>query len=63
MEKYSEKGFSRTKWMAQIHDGHSFIERRVFEDKRGFRWVRINGHFVGCDFLTGHMNYKVDYWF
>lgn len=33
----------KTEWSATIYDGYSHIERRVYEDKLGFRYVVING--------------------
>lgn len=34
---------TRTEWNACIYDGHSHIDRRVYEDKDGARYVVING--------------------
>lgn len=35
----------KTEYAAVIYDGHSHIERRVYEDEDGYRCVRINGWF------------------
>lgn len=36
---------------ASIFDGHSRIERRVYVDENGERFVKINGNFVDMDWV------------
>lgn len=52
----------KSKYMATIFDGHSHIERRVFTDENGIRYVRINDWFVTIGFLATHGN-DVDTWY
>lgn len=37
-------------WVS-IFDGHSRIERRVYVDENGERFVKINGNFVDMDWV------------
>lgn len=46
---------------ASIYDGHTHIERRVYVDENGNRYVRINGGFVECDWLM--MRDEVGFYF
>ncbi len=41
----------KTQYVAQIYDGHTHIERRVYEDEEGFRNVKINGLYFRLDEL------------
>ena len=50
----------KTRYVATIFDGHSHIERRVFENEIGERFVRINGFFFKTTDLTG---FDVDVWY
>ena len=52
---------TKTPYMATIYDGHSHIERVVFTDDVGYRFVRINGFFFDIDFELKH--YDVDVWY
>lgn len=36
---------------ATIYDGHAHIERRVYVDERGKRYVKICGCYFTCDCL------------
>ena len=54
------EGMSKTKKMATIYDGHSHIERRVYEDKQGFYCVKINGIFFRVIDLH---HFDVDIWY
>ena len=51
----------KTPYMATIYDGHSHIERRVYEDSDGYRYVRINGFYWDVDFELTH--YDVSVWY
>lgn len=44
------KGYRRTDYRATIYDGHTHIERRVYRDVSGYRYVRINGFYFDIDF-------------
>lgn len=33
----------KTKYMATIYNGHSHIERSVYEDSNGVRFIKVNG--------------------
>jgi len=35
----------KTQYVAGIFDGHTYIERRIYEDENGFGNVKINGMF------------------
>ena len=61
--KAKEEGFMKTPYMATIFDGHSHIERRVFEDKNCGWYVRINGFFVDIGFLIRVNHFEVDTWY
>ena len=63
MSKASERGLKKTPYMATIYDGHSHIERRVYEDGNGVRHVRINDHFVDIGFLIRVNKFDVDIWY
>ena len=52
----------RTKRMAQIRNGHTFIERRVFEDEHGMWYVRINGDFCSIVDLEQVCGYEIEIW-
>lgn len=53
---------TKTKYMVTIYDGHSHIERVVFEDEKGYRYARINGEFFDIDFeLMNH--YECNVWY
>lgn len=41
----------KTKYAATIYDGHSHIERRIYENENGIRFVKINGLFFELDSL------------
>lgn len=50
----------KTKYKATIYDGHSHIERVVWQDATGNRYVRINGFY----FLISELkNYEVSVWY
>lgn len=52
--------YTKTRYMATIYDGHSHIERRVYEDRQGFRCVKINGCFFRIIDLH---HFDVDVWY
>ena len=52
----------KSEYMATIFDGHSHIERRIFTDETGVRYVRINGWFLTIGFLATHGD-EVDTWY
>lgn len=41
---------------------HTHIERRIFEDENGFRFVKINGDFTSVAWLASHGR-TVSVWF
>lgn len=51
---------TKTKKKATIFDGHSHIERRVYEDKNGFYCVKINGIFFKVIELH---HFDIDIWY
>lgn len=51
----------KSEYVATIFDGHSHIERRVYNDEAGYRFVKINGMFFNVD--TELKNYDVDVWY
>ena len=53
----------KTERMATIYDGHSHIERRVYEDKEGRRYVKINGFLCKITDLMIHNGFEVDIWY
>lgn len=53
----------KTKYRATIFDGHSHIERRVYEDQFGWRNVRINGFFTRIIDLERINRFDVDVWY
>lgn len=56
-------GFTSTRYMATIYDGHSHIERRVFVNDVGDRYVRINGFFASLFDLRVHNGFDIDVWY
>ena len=54
--------YNKTNKMCTIFDGHSHIERRVYE-KDGVLYARINGYFFDITSLRLDSNYMVDIWF
>ena len=50
----------KSEYMATIFDGHSHIERRVFVDEQGTRYVRINGWFARLVDLRMVNHFDVD---
>ena len=52
-----------TKYKATVFDGHSHIERRVFTDQLGLRYIRINGWFALIGDLKRINKYDVDVWY
>ena len=46
----------KTQWMVAIYDGHTHIERRVWEDKTGKRFVRVNGCSVELSWYASKMH-------
>ena len=57
------KGYIKTKYRATIYDGHSHIERRVFEDQQGIEYVRINDFFAKITDLRRVNRFDVDVWY
>lgn len=53
----------KTQRMATIYDGHSHIERRVYEDENGRRYVKINGYICKITDLIIHNRFEVDIWY
>lgn len=41
---------------------YTHVERRIFEDKNGFQFVKINGDFTSITWLATHGR-TVDVWF
>ena len=60
MEK---KNLTKTQHMATIYDGHSHIERRVYEDDNGRRYVQINGFMAKILDLMAINRFDVDVWY
>lgn len=50
----------KVSYMATIYDGHTHIERRVYEDEFGFRYVKINDELFRIAQLH---NLEVDVWY
>ena len=63
MARAKDEGLVKTKYMATIFDGHSHIERRVFEDEHCGWYVRINGFFVDIGFLIRVNKFHVETWY
>jgi len=57
------KGYIKTKYRATIYDGHSHIERRVYEDENGRRYVQINGFMAKILDLMAINRFDVDVWY
>ena len=57
------ENMKKTFYMATIFDGHSHIERRVFEDENGVYHVRINGWFAKVADLRRINHFDVDVWY
>ena len=55
------KKYIKTKYMETIYDGHSHIERVVWQDELGYRYVKINGLYWDVDFQLKHFEVKVWY--
>ena len=53
----------KTQRMATIFDGHSHIERRVYEDESGIRYVKINDCLCKITDLIIHNRFDVDVWY
>ena len=51
----------KTEYIATIYNGHSHIERVVYQDDKGFRYVKINGMLFDVDFELKH--YEVKIWY
>jgi hypothetical protein len=51
----------KSEYAATIYNGHCHIERRVYEDDMGNRYVKINGVFfdIDCDLEK----YDVEVWY
>ena len=53
----------KTQKMATIFDGHSHIERRVYEDECGWLYVKINGVFAKIADIRRVNQFDVDVWY
>lgn len=53
---------TKTKRMATIYDGHSHIERRVYEDENGEYYVKINYVFASIESLRRVNKFDVEVW-
>lgn len=52
----------KTKYMATIYNGHSHIERRVYEEANGERYIKVNG--LKVTLIEAHKIYvSVDVWY
>lgn len=60
MKKMARKDLIKTKKMATIYDGHSHIERRIWEDKLGFMYVSINGEYFAIHEMP---HYEIEVWY
>ena len=56
-----ERSVKKSEYVATIYDGHSHIERRVYVDDIGNRFVKINGFLFNADFDLP--NYDVKIWY
>lgn len=56
------KKYIKTKYMATIYDGHSHIERVVWQDADGYRYARINGFYFNIDLFLAD-RYEVEVWY
>lgn len=52
----------KTKNIATIHNGNSFIERQIYIDKENNKFVKICDVFVSVSVLEEYYKYKVDIW-
>lgn len=52
----------KTKNIATIHNGNSFIERPIYTDKEDNKFVKISDVFISITILEEYYNYKVDIW-
>ena len=50
----------KSEYVATIYNGHCHIERRVYEDDMGNRYVKINGMLFSVNELK---NYDVKIWY
>lgn len=46
---------------ATVYDGHSHIERRVYIDEQGKRYIKINGEWFNVD--ECRKTFDIDIWF
>ena len=53
----------KTAYRATVYDGHSHIERRVYEDENGTEYIRINGFFAEIFDLRRINHFDVDVWY
>ena len=51
----------KSAYMATIYNGYSHIERVVYEDSVGFRYVKINGFLFNVDSELNHFDVNVWY--
>ena len=58
-----KKSLIKTKYMATIYDGHSHIERRVYQDSKGRRFVQINGWMANVLDLMAINHFDLDVWY
>jgi hypothetical protein len=52
----------KTKNIATIHNGNTFIERQIYMDKENNKFVKISNVFVSITILEEYYKYKVDIW-
>lgn len=54
--------YKKTDYRATIYDGHTHIERRVYSNASGYRYVRINGFYFNIEVdLSKHLEVTVWY--
>ena len=58
-----KKNLTKSDRMATIFDGHSHIERRVYRDEIGKRYVQINGWMAEVNDLIRINHFDVDVWY
>ena len=56
-----ERSVKKSEYAATIYDGHSHIERRVYVDDIGNRFVKINGFLFNADLDLP--DYDVNIWY